>query len=96
MKVVTICGSMKFQKEMIEIAQKLELEDKYCVIQCVYDLKNVTAEQKEILADLHYKKIDISDAIYVLNIGGHIGESCKKEIEYAKFKNKEILYHENI
>ena len=96
MKVITICGSMKFQKEMIEISQKLELEKNYCVIQCVYDLKNVTEKQKQILTELHYKKIDISDAIYVVNIGGHIGESCRKEIEYAKLKNKEVIYHENI
>lgn len=96
MKVVTICGSMKFQKQMIEIAQKLELENNYCVIQCVYDLKSVTEKQLKQLSDLHYKKIDISDAIYVVNIDGYIGQSCKNEIEYAKSKNKEILYHEMI
>ena len=94
MKVVTICGSMKFPKEMIEIAQKLELEDKFCVIQCVYGLANLSEEQKKLLAELHYKKIEISDAIYVVNIGGHIGESCRNEIEYAKSLGKDIIYHE--
>ncbi len=94
MKVVTICGSLKFEKEMIEISQKLELEKEYCVIQCVYGLKNITPKQAETLARIHYQKIDISDAIYVVNIGGYIGESCRKEIEYAKSKNKEIIYHE--
>lgn len=40
MKIVTLCGSMKFQKEMIEIARKLEIEAGYLVIQCVYFNKN--------------------------------------------------------
>ena len=96
MKVITLCGSMKYQKEMIEISQKLELEKGYCVIQCIYDLNQVSEKQKQLLGDLHFKKIDISDAIYVVNIGGYIGESCKAEIQYAKSKNKEIIYHEKI
>ena len=38
MKVITICGSMKFQEKMIEVARELELNQGYCVIQCVYNL----------------------------------------------------------
>lgn len=96
MKVVTICGSMKFQKEMREIASKLELEKKYVVIQCVYFSKNQTLTNSDIklLSKLHYKKIDISDAIYVVNVNGYIGESTKKEIEYAQSLKKEILSYE--
>lgn len=96
MKVVTICGSMRFQNEMINIAAELETKYNYCVIQCVYGLKNIKEEEKKQIGDIHYKKIDISDAIYVVNIGGHIGESAKQEIEYAKAHNKEIIYHESI
>ena len=48
-------------------------------------------EEQVLLADLHYKKIDISDAIYVVNVDGYIGTSTKKEIEYAKSLNKEIF-----
>ena len=43
------------------------------------------------LSKLHYKKIEISDAIYVVNLNGYIGESTKSEIEYARSLNKEIL-----
>lgn len=96
MKVVTICGSMKFQKDMIEIAQKLELQNNYCVIQCVYNLKDLTKKDIENLALLHKKKIDISDTIYVVNINGYIGESVKREIAYAKEHDKEIIYHEKV
>lgn len=96
MKVVTICGSMKFQNEMIKVAQKLELQNNYCVIQCVYDLNDLTEKDKENLSLLHKKKIDISDAIYVVNLNGYIGENVKREIAYAKEHGKEIIYHEKV
>ena len=38
----------------------------------------------------------MADAIYVINVGGYIGESTRSEIEYAKKHGKEILYLENI
>jgi hypothetical protein len=94
MKVVTICGSMRFEKEMMEISRELEMKD-ICVLQCIYGFKNLSEEEISKLARLHYKKIDISDGIYVVNIGGYIGESVKKEIAYAKEHGKEIIYHEN-
>lgn len=95
-KVITICGSMRYSKEMMKIAEQLELKQGYAVIQCVY---NVDGERYEgidatILDKIHRKKIDISDAIYVVNIDGYIGESTKKEIEYAKNTGKQVIYHE--
>ena len=91
MKVVTICGSMKFKDKMMEVAKDLEIKNKYVVIQCVYSNDKFNEEEQVLLADLHYKKIDISDAIYVVNVDGYIGTSTKKEIEYAKSLNKEIF-----
>lgn len=44
---------------------------------------------------MHMKRIDMSDAIYVINKDGYIGTSTLEEIEYAKSNNKEILYLEN-
>ena len=95
-KVVTICGSMRYSKEMIKIAEKLELLDGYAVIQCIYnvDFKNYKGIDLSILDKIHRKKIDISDAIYVVNIDGYIGSSTQKEIEYATKLGKEIIYHE--
>lgn len=48
----------------------------------------------ENLAKAHYKKIDISDAVYIVNIGGYIGESGSKELRYAQEHKKEIIFHE--
>lgn len=95
-KIVTICGSMKFKEKMMEIAKDLEINDKYVVIQCVYSNDKFSENEQQILADLHYKKIDISDAIYVVNVDGYIGSSTNKEIEYAKKMGKEVIYLEPI
>ena len=95
-KVVTICGSMKFAEDMKKIARDLEIEKGWCVIQCVYDVgENLSSFEMDNIINAHWKKIDISDAIYVVNIGGYIGSSTKGEIEYAKSFGKEIIYHEN-
>lgn len=92
MKIITLCGSMQFENKMIEIAAKLELEGNV-VIQCIYfpQNKKLSNFELELLSKLHYKKIEISDAIYVVNINGYIGEATKNEIEYARSLNKEIL-----
>lgn len=95
-KIVTICGSMKFKDKMMEAAKKLEIENEYVVIQCVYSNENFTTEEQEILSKLHYQKIDISDAIYVVNVDGYIGNATSREIEYAKSLGKEVIYLEPI
>ena len=95
-KIVTICGSMKFKDKMMEVAKDLEIKNKYVVIQCVYSNDKFSQEEQSILIDLHYKKIDISDAIYVINVNGYIGSSTNMEIEYAKRIGKEVMYLEPI
>lgn len=96
MKVVTICGSMRFQQKMIETAYKLEAEQGWCVIQCVYNYGDSTPSERELqyFKEAHFKKIDMSDAIFVVNVGGYIGKSVSEEIAYAKSRNKEIIYLE--
>ena len=95
-KVITICGSMRYKKEMMKISEELELKKGYVVIQCIYNVNGQEYDEVDasILAKIHKKKIDISDAIYVVNIDGYIGESTKREIEYATENGKEVIYHE--
>lgn len=95
-KIVTICGSMKYKEKMMEIAKELEIKKKYVVIQCVYSNDRFSEDEQQILADLHYNKIEISDAIYVVNVDGYIGNSTAKEIEYAKKLGKEVMYLEDV
>lgn len=95
-KIVTICGSMKFKDKMMEIAKELEINNRYVVIQCVYSNDKFSEKEQQILSELHYDKIEISDAIYVINVNGYIGSSTSKEIEYAKKLGKEVMYLESI
>ena len=95
MKVVTICGSMRFEEQMKKIAFDLETKSDMCVLQCVYNVDKDTVTDDDIAAlnKTHLKKIEISDAIYVVDIDGYIGEQVKKEIEYAKSLGKKVIYH---
>ena len=95
MKIITLCGSMKFQKEMMITAEKLALEGN-CILTPVYPVLNneKTEEQLEELKNEHFKKIELSDAIFVVNKNQYIGESTKLEIEYAMKLKKEIMYLE--
>ncbi len=51
-----------------------------------------TDDQKIMLDDMHLAKIDLADGIYVINPGGYIGDSTKREIDYAKRTGKRIEY----
>lgn len=93
-KVITMCGSLKFKKEIIEQSEKLALEGN-CILSIVYPTKDFyTTEQVDLLGKMHKQRIDMSDSIFVVNVGGYIGSSTKSEIEYAKKQNKEIIYLE--
>ncbi len=95
-KIITICGSLRFQEEIINTAIKLELEG-YTVLIPIIPLNNImslTNKEKEILGNIHKERIKISDAIYVINVNGYIGSATKNEIAYAKEHNKEIIYYQ--
>lgn len=95
MKIITLCGSLKFQKEMMIVAQKMALEGN-CILTPTYPiLENIeiTEEQLIKLKEAHFKRIEMSDAILVVNVNNYIGASTNLEIEYAKKLGKEIIYY---
>lgn len=97
MKKITICSSLKFENEIRMYSEKLELEGN-CVFNIVYPTKeknSYTHEEIKTLGKAHLEKILISDAIFVINKNGYIGESVKKEIDFATTHKKEIIYLEN-
>ena len=53
------------------------------------------SKTKEMLDDMHKRKIDMADEIYVINVGGYIGESTRSEIKYATMHNKVVRYLES-
>lgn len=103
-KVITLCGSTKFKKEFQEVQKKLTLEGNIVIsvglfghsgVSEVWENKNenTLTETKKMLDDMHKRKIDMADEIFVIDVGKYIGESTKSEIEYAKRKNKTIRYY---
>ena len=98
MKIVTLCGSLKFKNEMMTVAEKMALEG-YCILTPVYpvsDKMERTKEQLIKLKEAHFKRIELSDAILVVNINNYIGDSTKLEINYAKKLGKEIIYYTDL
>lgn len=94
-RVITICGSTKFKDEILAAQRALTLQGNV-VLSCPFfqhaEGLEMSQEEYELLAKLHNTKIDMSDAIYVVNVNNYIGESVRDEIDYAMSKGKEIIY----
>lgn len=97
-RVITLCGSTKFKDQFMEVQKKLTLEGNIVIsVGCFGHAGDIFSdEQKLMLDDMHKRKIDMDDEIFVINVGGYIGESTKSEIEYAKKHNKKVNYLDNI
>lgn len=95
-KIITVCGSYQFKKQMTEITEKLALQGN-CMITPIEltkpSKKDYTDAEILTLKQMHLQKIELADAILVVNVDGYIGNSTKNEIEYAKSLKKEILYY---
>lgn len=99
-KVITLCGSTKFKNEFLKAQKELTLLG-YIVISVGlfgHSGDNEVWEDgvKEMLDDMHKRKIDMADAIMVIDVDGYIGESTKKEIEYAKKQGKSIFFYSDL
>lgn len=96
--VITLCGSAKFMDKFIEMSAALTRQGN--VVISLSMVKKNTADQDaklhELLDDIHKRKIDLSHSIYVLNVGGYIGESTRGEIEYARKTGKRVDYLEPV
>ena len=97
-KVITLCGSLRYKKHMMRIAEVMALKGN-CILTPVYPTtENYNRPEKEMkkLREAHFKRIELSDSILVIDVDNYIGESTKLEIEYAKNLNKEILYYTDL
>ena len=98
-KIITLCGSIKFKDKFLKVQEKLTLDGNIVLTPNFFNnikKEEIDLETKKMLDEMHKQKIDMSDEIYVINVGGYIGESTKSEIEYAKEKGKRISYLENV
>ena len=96
--IITLCGSTKFKNEFEEVAKNLALEGHAVLSVNMFhhaDNLELTTEQKIRLDNAHKEKINASDAIFVINKDGYIGESTFSEIDWAQRMKKEIYFLEN-
>lgn len=99
-KVITLCGSTKFKDEFIREQKRLTLEGNIIISVGLFghsgDNEVWTEDTKEMLDDMHKRKIDMSDEIFVINKNGYIGSSTRSEIDYAIAHGKPVNYMEPI
>ena len=106
-KVITLCGSTKFKDEFLREQKRLTLESNIVISVGLFGhsgdsevWENMSegdlTQTKLMLDDMHKRKIDMSDEIFVINKGGYIGTSTRSEIEYAISTGKKVVYMENI
>lgn len=97
-KVVTLCGSTRFKDAFMEAQKRLTLEGNIVISVGLFghsgDNEVWTEGNKEMLDDMHLRKIDMSDEIFVINVGGYIGSSTQAEIAYADRTGKPVRYLE--
>ena len=97
-KIVTLCGSTRFKEQFLEAQKRLTLEGSIVIRVGLFghsgDDDVWKPGVKEMLDDMHLRKIDLADEIFVINVGGYIGESTRREIAYAEKTGKTVKYLE--
>lgn len=93
MKIITICGSVKFKDEMLRIRNSL-VPDIWVMLpeNVEVDIQRIDADVKSKMDSLHFRKIEMADEVLVVNIGGYIGQSTAMEITYAKSLGKPVKF----
>lgn len=105
-KVITLCGSTRFKEEFLNVQKDLTLKGNIVLSVGLFGHsgdsevwenmdEGTLTKTKEMLDDMHKRKIDMADEIFVINVNGYIGESTKSEIEYAKSLGKRVNYLED-
>lgn len=102
-KIVCLCGSTRFYKQFQEANYRETIMGKIVLTVGFYPHASEEAHGEQIGTDpdmkaqldvLHLQKIDMADEVFVVNPGGYIGESTRREIYYALARGKDIRYLE--
>ncbi len=103
-KIVTLCGSTRFYDAFQRANYNLTMGGSIVLSVGFYPHSSeITghgegvghdSDEKVALDELHKRKIDLCDEVFVLNVGGYIGDSTRSEIEYAHAHDKPVIYLE--
>ena len=105
--VITLCGSTRFKDAFMEAQKRLTLQGNIVISVGLFGHsgdnevwenmpEDTLTKTKEMLDDMHKRKIDMADGIFVINVGGYIGSSTRSEIEYAAATGKTVQYLEPV
>ena len=106
-KVITLCGSTRFKDDFMRVQKELTLKGNIVISVGLFGHsgddevwdgmdEGTLSKTKEMLDDMHKRKIDMADEIFVINVGGYIGDSTRSEIEYAINNGKKVNYLEKV
>jgi len=99
-RVVTLCGSTRFEAEFAEVNQRLTMDGWVVLSLGMFSLPDLpdydwtadTSDLRKRLSDIHLEKIRMADEVYVVDPGGYVGESTRREITYAESLGKPVRY----
>lgn len=98
-KVITLCGSTKFKSQFETWNSRLTLEGNVVISVGVfghgyhpYHREKYLDPMKPMLDRLHLQKIDMADEVFVIDPGFYVGESTRREIEYARATGKPVRF----
>ena len=83
--VVTLCGSMRFRAEFDRLDEELTLAGRVVLTPASVDPARVLGPAERAALDRsHLRKVAMSDEVLVVNVGGYVGESTRREIAHAR------------
>lgn len=96
--IITLCGSTRFKEDFERVNRELTLAGNIVISVGAFGHAGdvFSDDQKVMLDDIHKRKIDMADEIFVINKNGYIGASTRSEIEYAKNHGKPVNYMEPV
>ncbi|WP_037868834.1 hypothetical protein [Streptomyces sp. SPB074] len=94
-EIVCVCGSTRFAEEMDAAGRELALAGIIVLAPVVLPRagdRPVSEERKRALGALHLRKIDLADRVLVVNPGGYVGASTRREIAHARATGKPVTF----
>jgi hypothetical protein len=93
--VITLCGSMRFREEFARLDAELMLAGHVVLSPTAVDPSTeLDADERARLGRMHLQRIAMSDEVLVVNVGGYVGESTRREIEHARSRGIPVSFLE--
>lgn len=96
-KTIALCGSTRFKDQFLSVRNQLTMAGYVVLGPEVYghaDNIELSDFEKTVLDRMHFQKINMSDEVFIINVKGYIGDSTKREIQYASSLGLPIRYLE--